>query len=73
MAEYLRKRKVVHISWCHLCNVAGEYVDHILLHCSLALRLWWDIFSWFGIFWVMPRFVKYLLFSWIAGRRKSRA
>lgn len=31
------------------CKEAGENVDHILLHCKLATRLWGIIFSWLGV------------------------
>lgn len=37
---WLATRGVIHsISWCFMCNEVGEDVDHLLLHCSLAMRL----------------------------------
>lgn len=46
-AENLLKRKVVCISWCYLRKEANHLLPHCnLLYCSLALRLWWNMFSW---------------------------
>lgn len=42
--ENLRKRKVVCDSWRYMCKKAGEDVDHLLLHCGLTMKLWWDMF-----------------------------
>lgn len=33
-------------------------MDRLLLDCIMATRLWWDMFSWFGMSSVMPRSVK---------------
>ncbi|GFZ09197.1 hypothetical protein Acr_20g0010050 [Actinidia rufa] len=38
---------------CLLGN--AESVDHLLLHCKLASELWNEVFSIFGVKWVMPR------------------
>lgn len=72
MAESIMKRKVVCISWWLLYKEAGKDIDHILLYCKQATRLWWDIFRWLGISWTMPRSMKELLFSWKSGARRRR-
>ncbi|WMV13364.1 hypothetical protein MTR67_006749 [Solanum verrucosum] len=72
MAKNLRKRKDVCMSWCYLCKELCENVDHILLHCNLATRLWEDIFRWFGFSWIMPRIVKELMLSWKSRARRRR-
>lgn len=38
-AENLRK-KIIHASWCYVCKSLGEDVNHLLLHCHVANRLW---------------------------------
>ena len=53
-AENLRRRRVIIVSWCCLCKVDGEYVDHLLLHCAYAKELWDLVFAMFEIAWVMP-------------------
>ncbi|KAF3661592.1 Protein translocase subunit SECA2, chloroplastic [Capsicum annuum] len=50
----------------------GEDVDHLLLHCGLTMRLWWDMVRWFHTPWIMPRTVKDLMLSWKSGRRRRR-
>ncbi|PHT86149.1 Callose synthase 9 [Capsicum annuum] len=72
--ENLKKRKFICISRRFLCKETSEDVD-LVLHCSSTSRLWWDMFSWFGIYWMMPRSVKDTLSCWKFGknRRKCRA
>jgi hypothetical protein len=48
-------------------------VDHILLHCDVASALWNNIFSRFGISWVMPRRVIDLLAGWWKSGRPQSA
>jgi hypothetical protein len=56
--DNLRKRRVVLVDWCCLCNKDGESLDHLFLHCSMAKQLWDSILTLFGLNWVMPRTVR---------------
>jgi hypothetical protein len=51
--DNLRKRSIVVVEWCCNCKKNGEFVDHLLIHCEMATRLWHYIFTLFGIEWVM--------------------
>ena len=64
MIDNLRKRKVWILDWCYMCKCNGELVDHLFLHCSVAMDLWSMVLSLFGISWVMPKFVVRLLACW---------
>jgi hypothetical protein len=64
-AENLRRRRVIIISWCCMCKVDGESVDHLLLHCAYAKELWDLVFAMFGIAWVMPATVRDLFDCWL--------
>ena len=57
-----------------MCKKNGESVDHLLIHCEVATRLWHYIFTLFGIEWVMPQRVLDLLACWnqMGGRDISR-
>jgi hypothetical protein len=64
-AENLRRRRVIIVSWCCLCKVDGESINHLLLHCAYAKELWDLVFAMFGISWVMPATVKDLFDCWL--------
>lgn len=69
--EYQRKRNVTHISWCFMCKSSGEDVDHLLLHCRVASRLWWEI----QLVWNISSYARHgerVEFSWNCGRWKRR-
>ena len=51
------------IGMCIMCRCCGETVDHLLLHCGKAYRLWCFVFRSFGISWVPSWMVSNLLFS----------
>lgn len=55
-----------------MCKEAGEEMNHHLLHCDFSMRLWWDMFRWFGTSWEMPRIVKELMFSLKSRKRMRR-
>ena len=64
MIDNLRKRKVWILDWCYMCKCNGESVDHLLLHCLVAMDMWAMVFSLFGVSWVMPQFIVGLLACW---------
>ena len=55
--DNLRKRGLIIQEWCCMCKRSGEDVDHLFLHCSVAMELWSLVFGLFGVQWVMPRSV----------------
>jgi hypothetical protein len=71
--DNLRKRNLIIVDRCCLCKRDEESVDHILLHCDLASALWNNIFSRFGISWVMPRSVFDLVACWWKSGRSGSA
>jgi hypothetical protein len=59
---------------CCSCNKNGESVDRLLLHCDVASILWNNIFTRFGMSWVMSRRVIDLFACWWkSGRPRSAA
>ena len=62
--DNLRLRKLVFVDWCIMCRHCGETVDHLLLHCEIAHRLWCFALKSFGLAWVIPRSIPDLLFGW---------
>uniref|UniRef100_A0A7N2N1U9 Reverse transcriptase zinc-binding domain-containing protein n=1 Tax=Quercus lobata TaxID=97700 RepID=A0A7N2N1U9_QUELO len=61
--DTLRGRGLVFVNWCIMCRSKGETVDHLLLHCGKAYRLWSFVFRSFGFSWVLPRSVADTLFG----------
>jgi hypothetical protein len=41
-----------------MCKHNGESIDHLLLHCEVAMEVWSMVFQFFGVMWVMPGRVK---------------
>ena len=71
-ADNLRKRNIVIVSWCCMCKIAEESIDHLFHHCPVAKELWDAILNLFGVHWVMPRQAKELLEGWHVGLSKHR-
>ena len=63
-SDNLRDRRMVFVDWCIMCRCNEETVDHLLLHCDKAYRLWSLVIRSFGIFWVLPRSIADTLFGW---------
>ena len=60
---------------CYLCLSEEESIDHILLHCVLARRLWNLLFSLFGVSWVLLYSVREALLGWLGpcvGKERER-
>ena len=47
-----------------MCKCNGELVDHLFLHCPVAMDLWSMVLGLFGVTWAMPQFVVGLLACW---------
>ena len=47
-----------------MCRCSGEIVEHLLLHCNFAFKLWSCVFCTFGLSWVLPKMVTDRLFQW---------
>jgi hypothetical protein len=47
--DSLRKRHVIVMDWCCMCNKNGETIYHHLLHCEMARALWVLIYHLFGL------------------------
>ena len=62
--DNLWKKKVWILDWCYMCKCNGESVDHLFLHCPVAMNLWAMVLGWFGVSWAMPQFVLGLLECW---------
>jgi hypothetical protein len=70
--DNLRRRGMVVVNRCWLCESDEELVDHLLLHCGAVRTLWDAFFARFGLCWVMLRSVKDLFASWwSSGRSRS--
>ena len=70
--DNLRRRRVTIMDWYCMCKVDGESVNHLLLHCPVALELWNLVLALFGVVWVMPKGVE-LLCCWAGRFGKFRA
>ena len=47
-----------------MCKCNGESVDHLFLHCLIAMDLWSIVLGLFGVSWVMPQCIVELLACW---------
>jgi hypothetical protein len=64
--DNLRKKNIIVTEWCCMCKKSGESIDHVLLHCEVASKVWNMVCQLFGIMWVMPGSLKECLGSWRA-------
>jgi hypothetical protein len=53
----LSKRGMVLVNWCVMCKCSIKTLDHLLLHCLMAVESWNFIFVALGVKWVMPKTV----------------
>jgi hypothetical protein len=60
--DNLRKNITV-IEWCYMCKKSDESIDHLLLHCEVAIEVWNMVCHLFGVMWVMPGRLKECLGS----------
>jgi len=52
------------LDWCFICKCNGEKVDHLLLHCPIAMELWSMMLGLFAGSLVIPKSVVDLLACW---------
>ena len=62
----LRKRHIIVVDWCYMCQNSGESVDHLLLHWIVSV-LWNAILSCVGLAWILPKRAVDLLACWKKG------
>ena len=55
--DNLWKRGIIELDWWCMCKRCGESMDHLLLHCPMAYKLWTMVFCLFGLQWVIPKSV----------------
>ncbi|KAM2348663.1 hypothetical protein ACFX1X_012268 [Malus domestica] len=61
--------------WCSLCKAKEESVNHIFLHCSYSIQLWWKLLQEVKASWVIPKGCFELLstnFQALGKRKKSK-
>ena len=61
--DQIQKRGRPLANRCFLCKGNEETIDHLLLHCGVT-RVLWDIFSFFGVHWVLPSSILQTLEGW---------
>ena len=48
-------RRVWILDWCYMCKCNGESVNHLFLHCPVAMDIWAMMFGLFEVSLVMPQ------------------
>jgi hypothetical protein len=54
-----------------MCKKRGESINHLLLHCEVAMEVWNMVFQLFGVMWVMLGRLNDCLGSWRGQKGKS--
>ncbi|KAK9927793.1 hypothetical protein M0R45_024959 [Rubus argutus] len=63
-------------NWCIMCKKEQETIDHVFLHCPVALSLWMKLFREVNISWIIPKQCFSLLcekHKILRGGRKAKA
>lgn len=53
--DNLRLRRVMIVNACPLCLSNAVSVNHLLLHCSFALKVWYCFFQLLGVAFCVPK------------------
>ena len=61
--DNLFKKGLSLVGWCCLCRCGRKIVSHLLHHCDIIYALWSEVFSRFGVWWVMPMTISSFLFG----------
>jgi hypothetical protein len=62
--DNLCKKNIIVMDWCCMCKKSRESINHLLLHCEVAIEVWNMVFWLFGGMWVMQGRLKDCLGSW---------
>lgn len=65
----------LNFQWCIVCCKNGESVDHLFLHCPIALNLWHRLFSLGNVMWVVPKGSAHMLlldFCTFGGSKRAK-
>ena len=52
------------VNACPMCLEDEETVDHLLLRCIYAVKIWNSVIGWFGCKWVLPKLLQHLFEAW---------
>ena len=62
--DNLCQKNIIVMEWYCMCKHNGESIDHLLLHCEIAIEVWSMVLQLFGVTWVMSGRMKDCLGSW---------
>lgn len=60
----LQERKKILVNGCLMCLAEAETVNHLLLNCKVAQKLWNSILTWFDCSWLMPTRLSIMFEAW---------
>ena len=73
--DQLKRRGMILVNRCFMCEEDEENIDHLLIHCKRAQMLWNLLLSIFGISWVFSQSVLHTLLAWqgaAVGKKRRR-
>ena len=62
--DNLKQRGKAVVNACPMCSEDEETIDHLLLRCNSAVRIWNSVVSCFGCSWIFPKHVQDLFVAW---------
>ena len=62
--DNLKRRGKIVVNACFMCLEDEETIDHLLLRCITAVKIWNTVICWFGCSWVFPKNVQDLFMAW---------
>lgn len=57
---------------CVFCHAEIESLNHVLLLCPFALKVWYTIIKWWGLQWASPSLVVMLMHWWLGWAYRKR-
>ena len=61
--DNLTQRGKIVVNACPMCLEDEETIDHLLLRCNGAVKIWNTVISWFGCNWVFPNQIQNLFMA----------